>query len=99
MGQSQEGNPGDNLAQLLGSLLGGVAGAGGGVSGGAAPSITVTIPGVPTFIQGLSEFIQVGIFFFCGLPIYWQILYSIFQLLTSGDKFFCLPDVMAADFF
>lgn len=63
MGQSQEGNPGDNLAQLLGSLLGGVAGAGGGVSGGAAPSITVTIPGVPTFIQGLSEFIQVGIFF------------------------------------
>ncbi|KAG1947245.1 large proline-rich protein BAG6 [Pimephales promelas] len=60
VGQSQEGNPGDNLAQLLGSLLGGIAGAGGGVSGGAAPSITVTIPGVPTFIQGLSEFIQSG---------------------------------------
>lgn len=59
VGQSQEGGPGDNLAQLLGSLLGGVAGAGGGVSGG-APSITVTIPGVPAFIQGLSEFIQSG---------------------------------------
>uniref|UniRef100_A0A671TDT3 Large proline-rich protein BAG6 n=1 Tax=Sinocyclocheilus anshuiensis TaxID=1608454 RepID=A0A671TDT3_9TELE len=57
MGQSQEGGPGDNLAQLLGSLLGGVAGAGGGVSGG-PPSITVTVPGVPAFIQGLSEFIQ-----------------------------------------
>uniref|UniRef100_A0A671TDT8 Large proline-rich protein BAG6 n=1 Tax=Sinocyclocheilus anshuiensis TaxID=1608454 RepID=A0A671TDT8_9TELE len=59
MGQSQEGGPGDNLAQLLGSLLGGVAGAGGGVSGG-PPSITVTVPGVPAFIQGLSEFIQSG---------------------------------------
>lgn len=98
MGQSQEGNPGDNLAQLLGSLLGGVAGAGGAMSGGAAPSITVTIPGVPTFIQGLSEFIQVGIFF-CGIPIYRQIVYSIFQLLASADKVFCLPDVMAAGFF
>uniref|UniRef100_A0A673LWD5 Large proline-rich protein BAG6 n=1 Tax=Sinocyclocheilus rhinocerous TaxID=307959 RepID=A0A673LWD5_9TELE len=59
MGQSQEGGPGDNLAQLLGSLLGGFAGAGGGVSGG-PPSITVTVPGVPAFIQGLSEFIQSG---------------------------------------
>uniref|UniRef100_A0A672ME35 Large proline-rich protein BAG6 n=1 Tax=Sinocyclocheilus grahami TaxID=75366 RepID=A0A672ME35_SINGR len=59
MGQSQEGGPGDNLAQLLGSLLGGVAGAGGGVSGG-PPSITVTVPGVPAFIQGLSEFIPSG---------------------------------------
>uniref|UniRef100_A0A671LZU8 Large proline-rich protein BAG6 n=1 Tax=Sinocyclocheilus anshuiensis TaxID=1608454 RepID=A0A671LZU8_9TELE len=59
VGQSQEGGPGDNLAQLLGSLLGGVAGAGGGVSGG-PPSITVTVPGVPAFIQGLSGFIQSG---------------------------------------
>ncbi|XP_052440852.1 large proline-rich protein BAG6 isoform X1 [Carassius gibelio] len=56
VGQSHEGVPGDNLAQLLGSLLGG---AGGGVSG-APPSITVTVPGVPAFIQGLSEFIQSG---------------------------------------
>ncbi|KAI2652729.1 Large proline-rich protein BAG6 [Labeo rohita] len=59
VGQSHEGGPGDNLAQLLGSLLGGVAGTGGGVSGG-PPSITVTVPGVPAFIQGLSEFIQSG---------------------------------------
>ncbi|XP_043073518.1 large proline-rich protein BAG6 isoform X4 [Puntigrus tetrazona] len=59
VGQSQEAGPGDNLAQLLGSLLGGVAGAGSGVSGG-PPSITVTVPGVPAFIQGLSEFIQSG---------------------------------------
>ncbi|TRY66665.1 hypothetical protein DNTS_007999 [Danionella cerebrum] len=58
MGQAQEGSPGDNLAQMLGSLLGGTAG-GGGVSG-APPSITVTVPGVPAFIQGLSEFIQSG---------------------------------------
>ncbi|XP_026112783.1 large proline-rich protein BAG6-like isoform X2 [Carassius auratus] len=59
VGQSHEGGPGDNLAQLLSSLLGGAAGAGGRVSGG-PPSITVTVPGVPAFIQGLSEFIQSG---------------------------------------
>lgn len=61
MGQSQEGGLGDNLTQLLGSLLGGVAGTGGGAgSGGGAPSVTVTVPGVPAFIQGLTEFIQSG---------------------------------------
>uniref|UniRef100_A0A8C1KCM5 Large proline-rich protein BAG6 n=1 Tax=Cyprinus carpio TaxID=7962 RepID=A0A8C1KCM5_CYPCA len=59
VGQAQEGGPGDNLAQLLSSLLGRVAGAGGGGSGG-PPSITVTVPGVPAFMQGLSEFIQSG---------------------------------------
>lgn len=59
VGQAQEGGPGDNLAQLLSSLLGRVAGAG-GVGSGGPPSITVTVPGVPAFIQGLSEFIQVG---------------------------------------
>ena len=48
-----------NLSQLLGSLLGGAAGVGGNVSGG-PPSITVTVPGVPAFIQGLSDFIQVS---------------------------------------
>ncbi|XP_042632743.1 large proline-rich protein BAG6-like isoform X4 [Cyprinus carpio] len=59
VGQAQEGGPGDNLAQLLSSLLGRVAGAG-GVGSGGPPSITVTVPGVPAFIQGLSEFIQYG---------------------------------------
>uniref|UniRef100_A0A8C1YIT5 Large proline-rich protein BAG6 n=1 Tax=Cyprinus carpio TaxID=7962 RepID=A0A8C1YIT5_CYPCA len=59
VGQAQEGGPGDNLAQLLSSLLGRVAGAG-GVGSGGPPSITVTVPGVPAFIQGLSEFIQSG---------------------------------------
>ncbi|XP_051526538.1 large proline-rich protein BAG6 isoform X3 [Myxocyprinus asiaticus] len=58
VGQSQVGSSGDNFAQLLGSLLAGV-GVGGGVSGG-APTITVTVPGVPAFIQGLTEFIQSG---------------------------------------
>ncbi|KAI4897794.1 hypothetical protein NFI96_021947 [Prochilodus magdalenae] len=57
MGQSQEGGMEGNLSQLLGSLLGGAAGVGGNVSGG-PPSITVTVPGVPAFIQGLSDFIQ-----------------------------------------
>ncbi|XP_051949340.1 large proline-rich protein BAG6 isoform X2 [Xyrauchen texanus] len=55
VGQSQVGSSGDNFAQLLGSLLAGV----GGVSGG-APTVTVTVPGVPAFIQGLTEFIQSG---------------------------------------
>uniref|UniRef100_A0A4W4GNC8 Large proline-rich protein BAG6 n=1 Tax=Electrophorus electricus TaxID=8005 RepID=A0A4W4GNC8_ELEEL len=57
VGQSQEGGPEGSLPQLFGSLLGGAAGAGGGVPGG-TPSITVTVPGVPAFIQGLSDFIQ-----------------------------------------
>ncbi|KAI7801145.1 large proline-rich protein BAG6, partial [Triplophysa rosa] len=42
-----------NLEQLLGSLLGGAV-----ASGGQGPSITVTMPGVPTFIQGVTDFIQ-----------------------------------------
>uniref|UniRef100_A0A671UKP8 Large proline-rich protein BAG6 n=1 Tax=Sparus aurata TaxID=8175 RepID=A0A671UKP8_SPAAU len=54
VGQPGEGNPEGNLAQLLGSLLGS-AGPGGS---GPAPSITVTLPGVPGFFQGLSDFVQ-----------------------------------------
>ncbi|TSK28221.1 Large proline-rich protein BAG6 [Bagarius yarrelli] len=51
--QASEGN----LPHLLGSLLGGTAGVGGSVSGGPS-SVTMTLPGVPAFIQGMSEFIQ-----------------------------------------
>lgn len=59
VGQSQEVNTGDSLAQLLSSFLGGAAGANvGAASGGGA--FTVTVPGVSTFIQGLSEFVQVS---------------------------------------
>ncbi|KAA0710674.1 Large proline-rich protein BAG6 [Triplophysa tibetana] len=59
LGQSQESNTGDSLAQLLSSFLGGAAGANvGAASGGGA--FTVTVPGVSTFIQGLSEFVQSG---------------------------------------
>ncbi|KAM8767554.1 large proline-rich protein BAG6-like [Acanthopagrus schlegelii] len=54
VGQPGEGSPEGNLAQLLGSLLGS-AGPGGS---GPAPSITVTLPGVPGFFQGLSDFAQ-----------------------------------------
>ncbi|KAM4630708.1 large proline-rich protein BAG6 isoform 2-T2 [Polymixia lowei] len=57
IGQPPEGGPERNLAQLLGSLLGGAAGLGGPASG-AAPSITVTVPGVPGFFQGMSDLIQ-----------------------------------------
>ncbi|KAM9340424.1 large proline-rich protein BAG6 [Symphorus nematophorus] len=57
VGQPAEGGPEGNLAQLLGSLLGGVAGTGGPGSG-PAPSITVTLPGVPGFFQGMSDFTQ-----------------------------------------
>ncbi|XP_061097567.1 large proline-rich protein BAG6 [Conger conger] len=53
----QEGMAGANLAQLLGSLLAG--GTGGQVPGSGAPaSITVTMPGVPVFIQGVTDFLQ-----------------------------------------
>ncbi|XP_029299245.1 LOW QUALITY PROTEIN: large proline-rich protein BAG6-like [Cottoperca gobio] len=55
IGQPAEGSPEGNLAQLLGSLLGGALGRGGPGSG-PAPSITVTLPGVPSFFQGLSDF-------------------------------------------
>ncbi|XP_035536924.1 large proline-rich protein BAG6-like [Morone saxatilis] len=55
VGQPAEGGPEGNLAQLLGSLLGGVAGPGGPGSV-PAPSITVTLPGVPGFFQGMSDF-------------------------------------------
>ncbi|KAA0702201.1 Large proline-rich protein BAG6 [Triplophysa tibetana] len=49
----QEAPSAGNLEQLLGSLLGGAV-----ASGGQGPSITVTMPGVPTFIQGVTDFIQ-----------------------------------------
>ncbi|XP_071253763.1 large proline-rich protein BAG6-like isoform X3 [Salvelinus alpinus] len=48
-----QGAPPD-LAQLLGSLLG----TAGAVPGAMGPSITVTMPGVPAFVQGVSDFMQ-----------------------------------------
>lgn len=45
-----------NLDQLLGSVLGGVAAA--GQATGANPSVTMTMPGIPAFIQGVNAFIQ-----------------------------------------
>uniref|UniRef100_A0A3B1IIM6 Large proline-rich protein BAG6 n=1 Tax=Astyanax mexicanus TaxID=7994 RepID=A0A3B1IIM6_ASTMX len=58
IGQSQEGGAEGSLGQFLDSLLGGATGVGGGNVSGGPPSITVTVPGVPTFIQGLTDFIQ-----------------------------------------
>lgn len=58
VGQPPEGVAEANLAQLLGSLLGG-AGRPGAPGSGANPQITVTVPGVPGFFQGMSDFIQV----------------------------------------
>lgn len=55
MGQPAEGGSEGNLAQLLGSLLGGAAGPG-SPSPGPTPSITVTLPGVNGFFQGMSDF-------------------------------------------
>ncbi|XP_035769091.1 large proline-rich protein BAG6 [Neolamprologus brichardi] len=53
VGQPAETSPEGNMAQLLGSLLG-AAGLGGPASG-LAPSITVTLPGVPGFFQSVSD--------------------------------------------
>ncbi|XP_076610431.1 large proline-rich protein BAG6-like isoform X4 [Chaetodon auriga] len=55
MGQPVEGSAEGNLAQLLGSLLGGGAGPGGPGSR-PAPSVTVTLPVVPSFFQSMSDF-------------------------------------------
>lgn len=54
-----EGSPEGNLAQLLGSLLGGAT-VPGGPGAGPAPSVTVTLPGVPSFFQGMSDFTPVS---------------------------------------
>lgn len=54
VGQPPEGSAEGHLAQLLGSLLGGASGAVGPGSG-PAPSITVTLPGVPGFFQGPTD--------------------------------------------
>ncbi|XP_067093317.1 large proline-rich protein BAG6 [Osmerus mordax] len=52
-----QGIPPD-LGQLLSSLLSGVGGSAEAMGSGGAPSITVTMPGVPAFIQGVSDFMQ-----------------------------------------
>uniref|UniRef100_A0A8C8I7K8 Large proline-rich protein BAG6 n=1 Tax=Oncorhynchus tshawytscha TaxID=74940 RepID=A0A8C8I7K8_ONCTS len=57
VGQPSEGVAEANLAQLLGSLLGG-AGGPGAPGSRANPQITVTVPGVPGFFHGMSEFTQ-----------------------------------------
>ncbi|KAM8779009.1 large proline-rich protein BAG6 isoform 7-T8 [Rhynchonycteris naso] len=49
------------FSQLLGSLLGPAgpaAGAGAGAPGMAPPTITVAMPGVPAFLQGMTDFLQ-----------------------------------------
>ncbi|KAG9264976.1 large proline-rich protein BAG6-like isoform X2 [Astyanax mexicanus] len=48
---------GGDLDQILGSLLGGGLAAA-GQAPGASPSVTVTMPGIPAFIQGVTDFIQ-----------------------------------------
>ncbi|XP_078073507.1 large proline-rich protein bag6-like isoform X2 [Mustelus asterias] len=48
--------PDAQFSQLLGNLLG-AAGTGGVASMG-SPTITVTLPGMPAFVQGMSEFLQ-----------------------------------------
>uniref|UniRef100_A0A8C7T1X0 Large proline-rich protein BAG6 n=1 Tax=Oncorhynchus mykiss TaxID=8022 RepID=A0A8C7T1X0_ONCMY len=57
VGQPSAGVAEANLAQFLGSLLGG-AGGPGAPGAGANPQITVTVPGVPGFFHGMSEFTQ-----------------------------------------
>ncbi|XP_028837517.1 large proline-rich protein BAG6 isoform X2 [Denticeps clupeoides] len=56
---SQQSPIGGGLEQLLGSLLGAGVGVATGVPGpGGAPTITVTMPGGPAFIQGMTDFLQ-----------------------------------------
>lgn len=46
-----------NLDQLFGSVFGEMAAA--GQVPGVNPAVTVTMPGMPAFIQGVNDFIQV----------------------------------------
>ncbi|XP_038671218.1 large proline-rich protein BAG6-like isoform X2 [Scyliorhinus canicula] len=48
--------PDAQFSQLLGNLLG--AAGPGGVASMGSPTITVTLPGMPAFVQGMSEFLQ-----------------------------------------
>uniref|UniRef100_A0AAR2LWL7 BCL2-associated athanogene 6 n=1 Tax=Pygocentrus nattereri TaxID=42514 RepID=A0AAR2LWL7_PYGNA len=48
---------GGNLDQILGSLLGGGI-ATNGQATGVSPAVSVTMPGIPAFIQGVTDFIQ-----------------------------------------
>lgn len=58
------------FSQLLGNLLG-PTGSGAGGPGMASPTITVAMPGVPAFLQGMTDFLQVsnGFAFYFVLPV------------------------------
>lgn len=53
------------FSQLLGNLLG-PAGSGAGGPGVASPTITVAMPGVPAFLQGMTDFLQVSEWLACS---------------------------------
>lgn len=55
------------FSQLLGNLLG-PAGPGAGGPGMASPTITVAMPGVPAFLQGMTDFLQVSCWLALWLP-------------------------------
>lgn len=55
------------FSQLLGNLLG-PAGPGNGGPGVASPTITVAMPGVPAFLQGMTDFLQVSGWFILHPP-------------------------------
>ncbi|XP_069775542.1 large proline-rich protein BAG6-like isoform X3 [Narcine bancroftii] len=52
------GQPDPQLSQLLGSLLGAAGTGTGGMSSVGSPTITVTLPGMPAFVQGMTDFLQ-----------------------------------------
>ncbi|XP_067865650.1 large proline-rich protein BAG6-like isoform X2 [Heterodontus francisci] len=58
-GSGQTPAPPDvQFSQLLGNLLGAAGTGVGGVASVGSPTITVTLPGMPAFVQGMSEFLQ-----------------------------------------
>lgn len=48
------------FSQLLGNILGAAGSSMAGVAGVGSPTITVAMPGVPAFLQGMTDFLQVS---------------------------------------
>eukprot|EP00061_Rhincodon_typus_P016558 g44835.t1 len=56
--QPPAGPPDVQFSQLLGNLLGAAGTGVAGVGSVGSPTITVTLPGMPAFVQGMTEFLQ-----------------------------------------
>ncbi|KAF7236105.1 Large proline-rich protein BAG6 [Varanus komodoensis] len=59
-GQPPTGTAEFQFSQLLGNILGAAGSSVAGVAGMGSPTVTVAMPGVPAFLQGMTDFLQSG---------------------------------------